>query len=357
MGQETGTPLVSIIIPCRNEEKFIGKCIDSIIANDYPKERLEFFIVDGMSDDGTRQIEQRYGKKYPFIKVLDNPKKITPCALNKGIKYAKGQIVMRMDAHTTYERDYISKCVRYLSEYNADNVGGICKIIPRDSTFIGKAIALASSHPFGGGDAYYRIGYSKELRFVDTVPFGCYKKEIFEKVGLFNENLVRSQDMEFNLRLRKAGGKILLHPDIVGYYYAYSDFKSFLKHRFLDGIWAIYPIKFVSHMPISWRHLAPLTFVSSLIVTLGLGWLLSFLIISGSYFLFNLLFSTEIALKEKDFRYFFIMPVVFAGLHTGYGLGSVFAFISCLVSKEFWKNRWPRQVLRKPRLRAKASGQ
>lgn len=309
---------VSIIIPCRNEEKFIGQCLDSIIANDYPKNRLEILVVDGMSEDRTREILDKYEREYSFIKILNNPKKITPVALNLGIKQAKGEIIMRADAHTTYEKDYVSKCLKYLDEYRADNVGGLWITVSRDDTFVGKAIALTLSHPFGAGNAYYRIGSSKEPRWVDTVPFGCYRKEIFKKIGPYNENLMRSQDMEFNLRLKKAGGKILLVPDIVSYYYPKSNLKDFFLHNFEDGIWAIYPLKFIK-FPFQLRHYLPLIFVLTSPLSI---W---------PYTLFSLLFSAQIAIREKDFSYFFLMPIAFFLRHFGYGLGSIFGLIRCLL--------------------------
>ena len=192
---------VSIIIPCRNEEKFIGKCLDSIIAQNYPQDKLEVLVVDGRSTDGTKEIVEEYAQKYPFIKVLDNPRKIAPTALNVGIKGAKNEIIIRMDAHNVYEKSYVSKCIKYLRESNVDNVGGIWVTLPGDNTIIARSIALALSHPFGVGNSYFRIG-SKKPRLVDTIPFGCYRKEVFKEVGLFNENLIRNQDIELNLRIK-----------------------------------------------------------------------------------------------------------------------------------------------------------
>lgn len=176
---------VSIIIPCRNEEKFIDKCLDSIIAQDYPKDKLEVLVVDGMSEDGTRSITRDYVQNYPFIKVLDNSKKAIPFAMNIGIRFAKGDIIMKMDAHTTYKKDYVSNCVKYLDKYKADNVGGILKMIPRDSTVIARAIVLSFSCPFGVGNSYFRAGCERP-KWVDTVAFGCYRREVFEKFGLYN---------------------------------------------------------------------------------------------------------------------------------------------------------------------------
>lgn len=248
--------LVSVIIPCRNEEKYIGKCLDSIIAQDYPKDKFEVLVVDGMSEDDTQGIVENYVQKHSYIRLLDNPKKITPCAFNIGIRNAKGQIIMIMGVHAAYEKNYISKCVKYLEKFGVDNIGGIMKTLPGEKTIVAKAIALCLSHPFGVGNSYYRTGYFKKPKWVDTVFGGCYKKGVFEKVGLFNENMVRNQDYEFNLRLKKARGKILLFPEVVAYYYPKPNFK--------DSFWVTYPLKF-GIKGFSWRHLVPLIFVLGLI--------------------------------------------------------------------------------------------
>jgi glycosyltransferase involved in cell wall biosynthesis len=331
---ERNFPLVSIIIPCRNEAKFIEKCLDSLIEQNYPKEKMEILVVDGMSEDKTREIIKDYLSEYRFIRFLDNPKKFTPFGFNIGIKQSRGNIVIRMDAHTTYQNDYISKCLKYLYKYNTDNVGGITKILPSKDNLIGKAIALSLSNSFGVGNAYYKAGQPAKPRWVDTVFGGCYKKEVFEKIGLFNENLVRSQDLEFNLRLKKAGGKILLVPEIVSYYYAKSNLKDFFIHNFEDGIWAIYPLKFVK-TPFRLRHYFPLLFTvgligSALLAILFPVFLIFFLFIVLFYFLVNFYFSLKIAIGEKDFRYFFIMPIVFFARHFGYGLGSILGLIKLL---------------------------
>ncbi len=333
---------VSVVVPCRDEEKFIGKCLDSIIANDYPKDRLEILLVDGMSKDETREIIESYAHRYPFIRLLNNPKKITSVALNIGITHAKGEIIIRMDTHAVYEKYYLSKCINYLQEYNADNVGGTMITLPRNSTLIGKAIAISMSHKFGVGGSVFRTG-SKMLKWVDTVFGGCYRKEVFEKIGLFNEKLIFSQDMEFNLRLKKAGGRTLFVPEIVSYYYARSNFKAFCKHNFRNGVWVIVPFKFTTIIPVSWRHLVPLVFVASLVSSPAFSifssifyWL--FLLIIGSYLLANLYFSGGIAIREKNFRYFFLMPIIFATFHISYGLGSIWGLMMVSVSRSFWGN-------------------
>lgn len=325
---------VSIIIPCRNEEKFIGRCLDSVLANDYPKDKMEIFVIDGMSQDKTREIVSEYQKKYDFITLLENPKKITPTALNIGIKAAHYDIVIRIDAHSAYKKDYISKSIKYLNKFKADNVGGIWVITPRDNSLKGLAIAQSLSHRFGTGNAYYKIG-AKEIKWVDTVPFGCYRKEIFERVGLFNENLVRSQDMEFNLRLRRNGGKILLIPEIVGYYYVRSNFKDFFIHNLKDGVWAIYPLKFVK-MPLRMRHYIPFLFVSGMIALsiLSIFFILFRWFFFGAvalYFIASLASSFQVSFKCRNWKLFFIMPFAFFVRHLGYGLGSVWGTLKLIL--------------------------
>lgn len=341
---EKDLPFVSIVIPCRNEEKFIGKCLYSIITNDYPKDKLEILAVDGMSEDGTREIIKKYTRKYPFIRLLGNPRKITPCGLNEGIREARGEYILWMSAHNRYSKAYIHKCIEYLLNSHADNVGGIIKVIPRNNSFLGKSIALALSHPFGVGNSAFRIG-TRKPKWVDTVFGGCYKREVFEKIGLFNENLIRGQDMEFSLRMKRAVYKTLLVPEIVSYYYARSDLKSYIEHNFVNGLWAIMPIKFVSHMPVAWRHLVPLGFISSLVGTVLLSFVSPFffgmfLLIVIAYFVINFCFSIKIALKKKDWRYVFVMPFIFALLHMNYGLGSLCGLLMIITSRQFWVNRF-----------------
>jgi len=212
-------PFVSIVVPCRNEAEFIRPLLDSILANEYPRDRLEVLIVDGLSDDGTRDVVADYATRHPMIRLVDNPKRITPCALNIGIARARGSIIMRMDAHADYPPGYISGLVSWLERTGVDNVGGSWVTLPGGATPTARAIAAALGHPFGIGDARYRLGTSQP-RYVDTVPFGCFRKELFERVGPFDEELVRNQDDEFNFRLLRAGARVLLVPGVFCYYYA-----------------------------------------------------------------------------------------------------------------------------------------
>jgi glycosyltransferase involved in cell wall biosynthesis len=325
---------VSVVIPCRNEEKFIGKCLDSLLKQDYPKENLEILIVDGASEDGTRRAVEEYSKKYSFIKLLSNKNKYTPFGLNIGIRESVGEIIVRMDAHAGYNSDYISKCVKNLKESGADNVGGVIKTLPADKEKWAEAIAMVLSHFFGAGGSYFRIG-SDTPRWVDTVFGGCFRKSIFEKIGMFNEKMIRGQDIEMNKRIKKFGGKILLVPDIVATYYPQSTFSGFLKHNFTDGLWTIYPLKFNVRF-FSLRHLIPLFFVTALLGTFLLSFAfvgkILFLMVAIAYFSVNFFFSLEMSSK-KGYSYLPFLMMSFFNRHFFYGLGSLWGIIRVFVEK------------------------
>lgn len=323
---------VTIVVPCYNEEKHITECFNSIIAQDYPKDKLEVLVIDGESLDKTREIVKEYTKKYPFIKLLDNPKKIQTFATNIGLKNAKGDAIIRMDAHAKYLKDYIPKSVYWLKKSGADCVGGRLITKPGANTLIAKTIALILSHSFGVGNTYFRIG-SKEPRIVDTVPFGCYKKEVFDKIGLFNQELDRTDDIEFNLRLKRAGGKIVLIPDIISYYYARSTLKDLANQNFGNGFWVIYSNKFAK-MPFCLRHLVPFFFVLSLIGSLILfpfynPFIYFFCFIIGLYLIASIFFSFKISLKN-GLKYFPFLILSFATLHFSYGFGSLWGAVKLL---------------------------
>ena len=323
---------VSIIIPCRNEEKYISKCLDSLLDNNYPKNLIEIIIIDGMSEDNTKEIIKKYIKKYPFIKLLNNSKKIVSTALNIGIKKAIGDIIIRIDVHSTYTPNYIKRLVLWSKKSKADNVGGTCITMPGAETAIARAIAVILSHPFGVGNGLFRIGI-KEPKYVDTVPFGAYRREVFNKIGLFNERLIRNQDLEFNLRLKKAGGKILLVPEIVSYYYARADLKGLFKQNFWNGFWVIYSIKFTK-TPFSLRHLVPFFFVMSFCGSLVLLFIYRlfiylFVLVLISYLISNIFFSIKISF-QRGFKYLIPVILSFTILHFSYGFGSTGGLIKLL---------------------------
>ncbi len=307
-------PLATVIVPCLNEERHIADCLGSIVANDYPKDKLEILVVDGMSEDKTREIIKSKGEQFSVIKLFDNPRVITPAAMNIGIQNAKGDIIIKMDAHSVYAKDYISKCVQHLEESGADNVGGVLKPIPSRDTLAAKAIAISLSHPFGAGGSYFRTGIN-EPREVDTVAFGCWPKKVFDKIGLFDERMEKIEDLEFNYRLKRAGGKVILFPDIRASYYPSSDtLAHFFVHNVTDGIWTTYPLKF-GFVSGSWRHYIPLIFVLTLPLSI---W---------PYIVISSFFSLKIAIVEKNLRLLFAMPLIFGARHFGYGLGTLIGLL------------------------------
>ncbi|MDP3910739.1 MAG: glycosyltransferase family 2 protein, partial [Gemmatimonadales bacterium] len=228
------TPRVTVILPCRNEARYIGPCLDSILSASYAPERLEVLVVDGMSDDGTRAVVAEYAAAHPRIQLLDNPSRIVPTALNVGIRAAAGDVIARMDAHVVYPPEYLPRLVAALEESGADNVGGCIITLPADGTAVAQAIAIALGHPFGVGNSHFRIG-ARAARLVDTVPFGCYRRDVFARIGEFDEELVRNQDDEFNHRLVASGGRVLLLPDVVSYYYARGSFRQVARMFYQYG--------------------------------------------------------------------------------------------------------------------------
>lgn len=335
-------PFVSVIVPCRNEIKHINSCIESISSQDYPAEKLEILMVDGMSDDGTRDVIARFASTNPAIQLIDNPQRITPAAFNRGIKKSRGAYILLMGAHNQYPSDYISRCVKALEQLDADNVGGGIVPVPRSTTFFSASILCVISHPFGVGNSKFRTHSNGPIE-ADTVFGGCYRREVFELIGLFNERLVHSQDMEFNLRLKKAGGKIFLIPSICSRYYARSDLFHFCRHNWTNGKWAILPFKYSDIVPVSIRHLVPLFFVAfllsaTLLMFFSLQWgVVALAGIVIPYCFLSAYFSYKEASARKSLRMLCVLPLTFFLLHFFYGLGSIVGFLQSVGSINFWR--------------------
>jgi len=332
---------MSIIIPILNEEKYIAKCLDSIMESDFDKSEMEVLLVDGGSEDKTIEIIKGYQKRYPFLKLLHNPKKIVPVAMNIGIKEAKGEYIIRLDAHSSYSKDYFSKLIFWHKKLNADNVGAVWITDVLNKTKTSIAIKNVLSDKFGVGGAKFRIGTEK-IEKVDTVPFGCYKKEVFDKIGLYDERLVRNQDIELNKRLKKAGGKIYLVPEIKCTYFARETFKDLAKNNFNNGLWNILTAYYTGVLSsLSFRHFVPMLFVLSLIFFGICGifnkWCLYvFLGILFSYLSIILVRSWQI----KKNTTFFHQILAFLVLHFSYGIGSIVGIIKVLKEKLNRRKQW-----------------
>jgi succinoglycan biosynthesis protein ExoA len=227
--------LVSVIIPIFNEGKFIRRCLRSVLASEFAAEDMEVIVVDGGSTDGSRQIVEEIAATDLRLRLIDNLRQIVPTGMNAAIRVARGKYIVRMDAHAEYPANYVGMCVEELDRTGADNVGGCLDTRPGDQSLMAAAIALALQHPFGVGGAAFRVGWSD--RYVDTVPFGAFPRHVFERVGLFNEEMVRHQDFELNCRIRRTGGKIFLSSKIRNVYYSRSSLSSLLRQTFLNGVW------------------------------------------------------------------------------------------------------------------------
>jgi glycosyltransferase involved in cell wall biosynthesis len=319
---------VSIIVPMKNEERYIGKCLETILANDFPMDQCEILVMDGRSTDRSRMIVEEKATQYPMIRLLDNPEGIAPTAMNLGIRAAVGQFILRMDGHSEYPLNYIRTCLEELQRTGADNVGGRWITKPGSDSLVARAIALMTQHPVGVGNAAYRIGLGD--RFVDTVPFGAFRKSLFEKIGYYREDLVRHQDYELNARIRKAGGKIYLSSKIDITYYNVPDLARFMRQAYGNGTWMAHawlgtPGSF------SLRHGAPMAFISCLLGCLLLSsfselFRILLLGMVAMYLLIVLAASVQISLRH-GLVFLFVLPVLFVAYHSGYGAATLIGFL------------------------------
>lgn len=319
----SATPSVSVILPCRNEARHIGVCLDSILASGYPPDKVEVLVVDGMSDDATRETVAQYTAAHPRIRLLDNPGRIVPTALNIGIGAATGEVVIRMDGHVVYPPEYIPRLVAGLLSSGADNVGGCMITLPADGTIFAQAIAIALGHPFGVGNSRFRIG-ARESQLVDTVPFGCFRRDVFQRVGLFDEELVRNQDDEFNHRLIRKGGRVLLLPDVVCYYYARGSLGKVARMFYQYGAFKPLVARKVGRV-MTLRQLVPAMFVTGLAgAALGaLFWVpaaLAGAAIAGVYAAGVAACALPVA-RSHSARCALALAAVFPVVHLSYGVG------------------------------------
>jgi glycosyltransferase involved in cell wall biosynthesis len=294
----TSRPLISVIIPTYNEEAHIGAVLDDLLSQDYGHSRLETLVADGGSTDSTREIVQKKAGECGgnLIKLIDNPERYVPSGLNLAIGQSRGEIIVRMDAHSRYPKDYLSTLVRYLLELGADNVGGMWITLPADGSKKARAIALALSHPLGVGNASYRLG-SDRVKEVDTVPYGCYRREVFDRIGLFDQQLLRNQDDEFNARLKRAGGKIFIIPQVKILYQARGDYTRLGRMYYQYGYFKPLVNRKIK-LPANLRQLAPVLLIVILLVLLLLGfWHRMFFWMGTGFLLFYTLVVLTVSFK------------------------------------------------------------
>ncbi|MGP8329705.1 MAG: glycosyltransferase family 2 protein [Methanosarcinaceae archaeon] len=330
---ETNAPLISIVISCRNEENYIGKCFDSILANDYPQDRIEVLAVDGQSDDATRDIVQYYTQKYGYFRLLDNPQKVTPAAMNIGIKNAQGDVVILVNAHSTLDRNFLKLNIEYLQKTGASAVGGMLKTKNEKKSIVAQSIPLAADSLFGTGGRRYR-NRTTDGFVQDTLPYCAYPRATFQKYGYIDEELIRDQDEEFNYRILTKGGKIFFTPKIKSSLYIRPSLKKLWRQHFQYGFFKPLVAQKVG-TALTWRQLIPAAFVGSLLFTgFGAIWFpflrWTALSIFGLYTGVSLLSSLIIALKH-NIKYIFTLPIIFPTLHWSYGWGYLRGIVSFVI--------------------------
>lgn len=325
-------PVVSIIIPCYNEEATIRLLLEALYSQTIPRNEVEILISDGLSTDRTRQEVTTFQSTHPDIPIhiLDNHQRTIPSGLNTAIRAAQGEYIVRLDAHSQPYPDYVERCIRALKEGKGDNVGGVWEIRPGGPSWVSRSIAAAASHPLGVGDAYYRVG--GVARSVDTVPFGAYRRSLIEKVGLYDESLLTNEDYELNVRIRKVGGTVWLDPAIRCIYFARSSLRELARQYFRYGYWKG---KMLQRNPgtVRWRQLLPPLFTLNLVLIVIASILFPSLILLliieiAIYLLVLMVAGIRTALKKDDLSLIIGFPLAVATMHLSWGGALLWSLIA-----------------------------
>ncbi len=325
-------PLVSVIVPCYNEEATITLLLEALHGQTYPRERMEVVIADGLSEDRTRQRIADFVQAHPELRVrlVDNPRRVIPAALNRALQAAQGEVIVRLDAHAVPAADYVQRCVEALQAGRAENVGGVWEIIPGADTRMARAIARAAAHPLGVGDAYYR--FADRPRYVDTVPFGAFFRTLIARVGPFDETLLTNEDYEFNTRIREAGGRVWLDPAIRSRYFARATLRDLARQYLRYGYWKARMARRYPHT-LRWRQWLPPLFV----VALGMLALLApFSALArgllglqvGGYAAVLLLAGGQAAVRARDPYLVVGLPLAIATMHLCWGAAFLWSWIT-----------------------------
>jgi glycosyltransferase involved in cell wall biosynthesis len=329
---------VSVIVPCYNEQATIRQLLDAIYNQTYPKNEVEVVVADGLSTDDTRSVINDYQLNHPDlqIRVIDNIHRAISSGLNRAIEAAQGTYIVRMDAHSLPNCNYIQNSIKGLKSGLGENIGGIWEIQPGSSTWVAKSIAIAASHPIGAGDARYRIGGVAQE--VDTVPFGAFHRDLIKKIGMFDETLLTNEDYEFNARIRQSGGRIWLDPSISSIYYARSTLSELAKQYWRYGYWKA---KMLRKHPktLRWRQILPPLFVLALF-SLGIlslawnlaRWLFAFIVILYTIVILGI--GIQMSLKHSRLSLIIGIPLATATIHFSWGMAFLWGLIAKYKVKE-----------------------
>ena len=330
-------PKVSVIVPCYNEQTTIRLLLEALRGQTFPRAEMEVVIADGMSQDGTRAEIAAFQRDFPDleVRVVDNTRQTIPSGLNRAIEASRGGIIVRSDAHSKPYPDYVANSVRALEEGRGENVGGVWEILPGAQTWIAESIAVAAAHPLGVGDALYR--HAKRAAYVDTVPFGSFRRELVEQIGPFNESLLTNEDYEFNTRVREAGGRIWLDPSIRSVYFARSTLSELMRQYRRYGFWKWKMLRRYPHT-LRWRQALPPLFVLSL---LGLALFSLFfpwarLALAGElllYFSIMILAGLHSAVRQRIPRLALGLPLAIPAMHIAWGGGLLWSILESSMKK------------------------
>jgi glycosyltransferase involved in cell wall biosynthesis len=331
-----GVPFVSVVIPVRNEHAFIARTLDRMLAQDYPADRMEIIVADGMSDDGTREIVRQYTDRHPQIRLIDNPERVTPSGLNRAIAAARGAVISRIDGHCEVSTDFIRQNVQLLEEHpEAWAVGG--PMVHAGAGLLGEAIAIAMSHPLGVGMANHRFAHFEG--YVDTVQFPAFRRWVFDRIEAFDVRLVRTEDDELNYRIVQAGGKLFVSPRVKYVYYVRDRIGRLFQQYFQYSFWRI-PVMRKHRKPTTVRQVIPLLFFALVIgagaagLWFGIPWMA--LALPTAYIGAMLTLSASLVVP-KGLTVALLVPVSIATMHVAYAAGLAYGIFAAVFGARAWE--------------------
>lgn len=331
----TSLPFVTVVMVVRNEAPFMARALELVLAQDYPRDRMEIIVADGLSDDGTRDVLAEYQAKYPFIQVVDNPGRIVASGLNVAIDRSQGELIVRIDGHGQVATDFVSQVVRLMDEHpEAWCAGG--PIVHAGTNLFGEAVAVAMSHPLGVGLATHR--FEDYEGYVEGAHFPTFRKWIFDRIGKFDEGLVRTEDDEFNYRIAQAGGKVYVSPRVRYVYYVRDRLGNLFRQYFQYSFWRIPVIK-KHKKPTTLRQVVPPLFFLAMLVLLVVGiWLRQpWLALALPVIYLVALVAVAISvIPRKGLAVASLVPLAVATMHFAYALGIAYGAWAAMFYPKAW---------------------
>ncbi len=330
-------PFVSIIVPCYNEEATIRHLLDAVLAQTYPRGQMELVIADGISTDRTRDLIAAFQQEHAdlVVRVVDNAARTIPSGLNQAIRESRGEIIVRLDAHSMPISEYVERCVAAHQSGKGDNVGGVWEIRPSAETWMAESISFAAAHPLGVGDAMYRL--NAKAGAVDTVPFGSFRRSLIERIGAFDETLLSNEDYEFNTRVRESGGVVWLDPSIRSVYFSRNSLGKLAAQYWRYGYWKFQMLRRYPHT-LRWRQALPPVFVLSLftLIVLSLWIVFARYVLAIQVFIYFLVLGSaglKLAINKRKGFLFWGLPFAIFTMHFSWGAGFVWSGILSLFKK------------------------